>query len=73
MIRFQQVVTDYFKGEWNLYFQRKCPPSFTAQEFAALLKQLTDDTSGKTPFLIAADFNVWSTSRGSRNTKGTND
>lgn len=49
-------------------FSVYAPPSLSIEEFAELLTRLSQETRGKTPFIIAGDFNAWSTSWGSRET-----
>lgn len=44
------------------------PPRWTVDRFGRMLDRLTDVLTGKSPLVIAGDFNAWSTQWGSRET-----
>uniref|UniRef100_A0ABD2X125 Endonuclease/exonuclease/phosphatase domain-containing protein n=1 Tax=Trichogramma kaykai TaxID=54128 RepID=A0ABD2X125_9HYME len=45
------------------------PPRLSHEEFIGLLNNIVDEARGKTPVLVASDFNAWATEWGSRETK----
>lgn len=44
------------------------PPRWTVERFGRMLDRLTDVLAGKSPIVVAGDFNAWSTLWGSRET-----
>ncbi|CAB0042278.1 unnamed protein product, partial [Trichogramma brassicae] len=50
-------------------FSIYAPPRLSHEEFTGLLSNIVDEARGKTPILVASDFNAWSTEWGSRETK----
>ncbi|CAB0027841.1 unnamed protein product [Trichogramma brassicae] len=50
-------------------FSIYAPPRLSHEEFTGLLSNIVDEARGKTPILVAGDFNAWSTEWGSRETK----
>ncbi|CAB0041230.1 unnamed protein product [Trichogramma brassicae] len=50
-------------------FSIYAPPRLSQEEFTGLLSNIVDEARGKTPILVAGDFNAWSTEWGSRETK----
>uniref|UniRef100_A0ABD2WSB4 Endonuclease/exonuclease/phosphatase domain-containing protein n=1 Tax=Trichogramma kaykai TaxID=54128 RepID=A0ABD2WSB4_9HYME len=50
-------------------FSIYAPPRLSHEEFIGLLNNIVDEARGKTPVLVAGDFNAWATEWGSRETK----
>ncbi|CAB0035837.1 unnamed protein product [Trichogramma brassicae] len=50
-------------------FSIYAPPRLSQEEFIGLLNNIVDEARGKTPILVAGDFNAWATEWGSRETK----
>ncbi|CAB0042385.1 unnamed protein product [Trichogramma brassicae] len=50
-------------------FSIYAPPRLSHEEFTSLLSNIVDEARGKTPILVAGDFNAWSTEWGSRERK----
>ncbi|CAB0039213.1 unnamed protein product, partial [Trichogramma brassicae] len=50
-------------------FSIYAPPRLSQEEFIGLLNNIVDEARGKTPILVAGDFNAWAAEWGSRETK----
>ena len=48
------------------------PPSWSIDKYNRMLDKLTDELTGRSPIVVAGDFNAWATDWGSRctNTRG---
>ncbi|CAB0029871.1 unnamed protein product [Trichogramma brassicae] len=51
------------------FFSVYAPPRLSESEFSALLANITEETRGRRPLVIAGDFNAWSTEWGCRETR----
>lgn len=55
------------------FFSVYAPPSASLTEFEQMLHNLSADTIGRRPLIIAGDFNAWATEWGSRETNARGD